>query len=191
LRHEAQVNSEAPAKSAAQTMSNAEHMPLNSTPVSSSEHLVRRHLAAENAHDMDGTLATLHPDCVFRDHATGQIWHGHSGAADHYRHWWRTFDVAVERGEGQRSFWSAEGTYVAQATWRGSHIGDFLGIRATSLPIVQPFVVFVTFKQGLMAGEEFFYDLASLLRQLGVDRLPELTALAHRAIGHHHGSAAV
>ena len=34
--------------------------------------LLYRHLEAENAQDLEGTLATLHPDCVFEDHATGQ-----------------------------------------------------------------------------------------------------------------------
>jgi hypothetical protein len=38
--------------------------------------LVRRHLTAENAQDLDGTLATLHPDCRFEDLATGQVWLG-------------------------------------------------------------------------------------------------------------------
>jgi steroid delta-isomerase-like uncharacterized protein len=147
--------------------------------------LIRRHLAAENAHDLDGTLATLHSECIFRDHATGQVWHG---AAEHYQQWWRTFDVTVERQSGQAAFWAAgssgrDHVYVAQATWRGVHIGDFMGIAATRRPIMQPFVVFVAFKDGLMAGEEFFYDLASLLRQLGVDRLPEVAALEYRAAG--------
>lgn len=142
--------------------------------------LVRRHLTAENAHDLDGTLATLHEQCVFRDHATGQAWKGKSGAADHYRHWWRAFDLTVTRGEGQGAWWGGDDTYVAQATWRGRHIGEFLGVAPTGTSIVHPFVVFVTFRDGLMAGEEFFYDLASLLKQLGSDRLPELARLSHR-----------
>lgn len=141
--------------------------------------LVRRHLAAENSHDLARTLATLHPDCVFRDHATGQTWRGHEGASAHYLHWWRTFEVSVERGPEQQAFWAAD-VYVAQATWRGRHVGAFLGIPPTGRPLVQPFTVFVRFKDGLMAGEEFFYDLASLLHQLGTDRIPELASLAYR-----------
>lgn len=142
--------------------------------------LVRRHLSAENAHDLDGTLATLHRDCVFRDHATGQVWHRKPGAADHYRQWWSRFDVTVTRSEGQSAYWAADDTYVAQATWRGRHIGEFLGIAATGKSIVHPFVVFVTFRDGLMTGEEFFYDLASLLKQIGIDRVPEVGSLPYR-----------
>ena len=36
--------------------------------------LIGRHLTAENAQDLPGTLATLHPDCRFEDLATGQTW---------------------------------------------------------------------------------------------------------------------
>jgi steroid delta-isomerase-like uncharacterized protein len=142
--------------------------------------LVRRHLEAENAHDLPGTLATLHPECRFDDFATGQSWSGHEGAAAHYRQWWTTFDVAVRRGEGQRATWSSEDFYMAEATWHGKHIGPFLGIAPTGRSIVQPFVVVLTFKDGLMAGERFHYDLASLVRQIGADPIPALGGLTHR-----------
>src|SRR6478609_7340055 len=123
--------------------------------------LVRRHLEAENAHDLPGTLATLHPDCRFEDFATGQSWQGHAGAAAHYGQWWSTFDVA-------------------EATWHGRHVGPFLGLAPSDREIVQPFVVILTFRDGLMAGERFHYDLASLLRQIGPDPIPGLAGLAHR-----------
>ncbi len=141
--------------------------------------LVRRHLTAENAQDLPGTLATLHPDCRFDDFANGQSWSGHAGAAAHYRQWWTTFDVKVQRGPGQGAWWT-EGGYVAEATWHGRHIGPFLGLAPTGRPIVQPFVVILTFPDGLMSGERFHYDLASLLRQIGADPIPALAGLEHR-----------
>jgi len=142
--------------------------------------LIIRHLTAENAHDLAGTLATLHPDCVFEDHATGQIWHGHEGASAHYRQWWQAFDVKVVRGPSQAAYWVSADTYVAQATWEGRHIGNFLGIAPTNAPIRQRFVVFVGMRDGLMAGEKFYYDLASLVAQLGHDCLPQLKSLPFR-----------
>jgi ketosteroid isomerase-like protein len=143
--------------------------------------LVRRHLMAENAQDLPGTLATLHVDCHFEDLATGQVWHGHDGAAAHYRQWWTTFDVTVKRGPGQRGGWLEDGAYLAEATWHGRHVGRFLGIEPTGRPIVQPFVVSLGFKDGLMLSERFHYDLASLLRQIGADPIPSLSALQHRS----------
>ena len=54
-----------------------------------------RHLAAENAHDLAGTLATISDDCEFVDTALGRRWSGHSGAAAHYTMWWSAFDLQV------------------------------------------------------------------------------------------------
>jgi hypothetical protein len=142
--------------------------------------LVRRHLAAENAQDLPGTLLTLHPECRFEDFATGQVWVGHDGAAAHYRHWWSTFDVEVRRGEGQRNSWIGDDGYIAEATWHGRHIGPYLGLAPSGRAIVQPFVVVLSFKDGLMLGERFHYDLASLLRQIGAEPIPALAGLAHR-----------
>jgi hypothetical protein len=142
--------------------------------------LVRRHLVAENGQDLPGTLATLHRDCRFEDLATGQAWLGHDGAAAHYRQWWTTFDVTVKRGPGQRASWTDDDGYIAEATWHGRHIGHFLGIEPTGRVIVQPFVVVLTFKDGLMLSERFQYDLASLLRQIGADPIPALGTLQHR-----------
>lgn len=140
-----------------------------------------RHIAAENSHDLDGTLATLHPACVFRDHATQQVWRGREGAADHYIQFWSAFDVAVERDPGQLSFWKGEDIYVAQALWRGTHIGPFMGLPASGKAFTHPFTVFVEFEDGLMKSEEFFYDLSSLLSKLGGVGVAALERLPHRA----------
>jgi len=70
--------------------------------------------------------------------------------------------------------------YIAEATWHGCHVGRFLGIEPTGRPIVQPFVVVMTFKDGLMLGERFHHDLGSLLRQVGADPIPALKDLQFR-----------
>jgi hypothetical protein len=46
---------------------------------------------------------------------------------------------------------------------------------------VQPFVVVLSFKDGLMLSERFHYDLASLLRQIDAEPIPALAALQYRA----------
>ncbi len=138
--------------------------------------LLHRHLAAENAHDLPGTLATLHPDCLFEDVATGQTWHGHAGAAAHYLHWWNAFGVTVSREAQDRSFWCEDGSCVSQATFSGRHVGDFFGLAPTGQDISFRFAVFIGFRDGLMLSERFYYDLAGLTRQLGATGLPALAA---------------
>lgn len=140
-----------------------------------------RHVAAENRHDMAETLATLHPDCLFRDHATGQTWNGHAGAEAHYRQHWEAFDVTVAPRADQISLWQDEDIYVAQAAWRGRHIGPFMGIAPTGRDIDHVFTVFVRFRDGLMHSEEFFYDLSSLMAQLGAPPIAALDDLPFRS----------
>ena len=62
---------------------------------------------------------------------------------------------------------------IAETHYQGTHVGEFLGIPATGKPIDFPLAVVITFRDGLLAGERFYYDLATLLRQIGVHEIPE------------------
>jgi steroid delta-isomerase-like uncharacterized protein len=126
--------------------------------------LVARHVAAESAHDMAGTLATLHPECVFEDLAMGRVWRGHEGAREHYREWWNGLDPTVESG---RRAWADDGSLIAETGFECRHIGPFLGIAATQRMFKLRFVVIVSFRDGLMMGERFYYSLDELLEHLG------------------------
>lgn len=129
--------------------------------------LLDRHLAAENAHDLDGTLATLTADCEFVDGALGMRWSGHDGAAAHYTMWWNAFDLHVT---GERLHLADESA-VAETTWRGTHIGTFAGVAATRRSVELAVAVVIDFRDGMMTGERFYWDAAGLARQLGVATL--------------------
>lgn len=135
--------------------------------------MLQRHLAAENAHDMAATLATVHPDCVFRDLATGQVFQGRAGAERHYRQWWDAFGNVVERSPYGGAHWIDDETYVAEPQYVGRHVGTFLGLAPMGLPFTLPFTVFVKFRDGLFVEERFYYDLAGLLRQIGYPCIDE------------------
>ena len=126
--------------------------------------LIARHIAAESAHDMPGTLATVHPECIFEDLAMGRVWRGHEGATDHYREWWDGLDTKVE---GERAAWTADGSLIAETGFACRHIGPFLGIAPTRRTFKLRFVVVVSFRDGLMLGERFYYSLDVLLKHLG------------------------
>lgn len=133
--------------------------------------VLQRHLMAENAHDMAGTLATVHEDCIFRDLATGQVFHGRAGAERHYRQWWEAFGNVVERSPYGGAHWIDDEAYVAEPQYTGRHTGDFLGLAPTGRSFTLPFTVFVKFRDGLFVEERFYYDLATLLRQLGQETI--------------------
>jgi steroid delta-isomerase-like uncharacterized protein len=126
---------------------------------------LRMHLQAENRHDMASTLATLSPDCAFEDIPMGRRFDGHEGAREYYELWWSAFAVTVAGTD--RSYWLNDSLFVSEAIYCGQHIGPFMGVAATGNVIRLPFVVFVSFTGGLFGGERFYYDMATLLRQIG------------------------
>lgn len=129
----------------------------------SNEACLLEHLAAEGRHDMEATLEMLHPDCLFVDEPLGLRSSGRDGARRHYEMWWTGFGIGIDGGT---LHWSSDNLVIGDTTWIGRHTGPFTGLAATHLPIRLPCVVFVSFQEGLLAGERFVYDLNGLLRQL-------------------------
>lgn len=129
------------------------------------ERCLQAHLAAETRHDMAATLDTLHPDCVFLDEPLGLRFEGRAGARRHYEMWWAGLDATLD--EGGALHWINDDLVIGDAAFVGYHGGPFAGLEATGRPLRLPFVVFVRFQDGLLAGERFIYDLNGLLRRLG------------------------
>lgn len=146
---------------------------MSATDTFASRHLdiLNRHLAAENEHRLDETLATLHEECVFEDIPLQQTYRGREGAGQYYQTWWQAFDLIVQ---GEQRHWTTTNQMIAEARYVGRHVGDFFGIAATGNPIDIRLAVVIGFRDGLMSGERFYYDLASLLSQIGALRLPTL-----------------
>lgn len=124
-----------------------------------------RHVESESAHRMDETLATLTPDCVFEDRALGRVWHGRDGARAYYRMWWDAFRVVPHGG---RRYVPAPDTLVVETRFKGRHDGPFLGIAPTGRTVDIPIAIFVSFADGLMSGERFYWNLGDLMQQIGV-----------------------
>jgi SnoaL-like polyketide cyclase len=139
------------------------------------EATLRRHLAAEKRHDMDETIATLHPRCVFVDEPLGLRLDGRAGAREHYTIWWSAFGADIEDG---KVFWTDDDAAIGTATFTGRHVGSFAGIAPTNRSIRVPFVVFVTFLDDLLSSERFIYDLNGLMRQLGQPAFEPVVASA-------------
>lgn len=124
--------------------------------------LINKHLQAENRHDLEETLATLHPECVFEDIALGRTYNGHGGAAEYYRQWWGAFDLVVS---SEQRHWSEQGM-IAEARFTGTHVGTYLDHPASGRKIDFRLVVIIGFRDGLMSGERFYYDRATFIRQI-------------------------
>ncbi len=126
--------------------------------------VLARHVGAETTFDMEGTLATLTADCVFEDVPSGTTYRGHDGVRAYYREWWDAFGNVPQRS---RTYVPADDCLIVETHFVGTHRGPYQGVPASGRAIDLPVAIFVNFRDGLMAGERFYYDRATLLAQIG------------------------
>jgi steroid delta-isomerase-like uncharacterized protein len=125
---------------------------------------LQKHVAAETLFQMQATLDTLTLDCVFEDMPTGDTYVGHAGVREYYQTWWSAFGNTPS---GSKRYVPAGDCMIVETHFVGTHRGSYAGIAATGRPIDLPVAIFVSFKDGLMSGERFYYDRATLLAQIG------------------------
>ena len=126
--------------------------------------VLKAHVAAETAHRMEETLATLTADCVFEDMPSGAIYHGHAGVREYYAAWWAAFGNVPS---GSRRYVPASDCLIVETRFVGTHRGVWEGIAPSGRAIDLPVAIFISFRDGLISGERFYYDSATLLRQIG------------------------
>ncbi len=124
------------------------------------------HVEAETAHRMEETLATLTQACVFDDRALGRVWHGREGARDYYRMWWDGFAI---KPQGSARTTPAPDRLIVETRFVGTHIGRFLGVAPTGRSVDVAMAIFVSFADGLMSRERFYWNPADLMAQVGVE----------------------
>lgn len=81
--------------------------------------LLRTHMQAENAHQMEEILGTLTPDCFFEDMALGQYFRGHVGAREYYQTWWDAFSTTAHP---EHVCYTDQAFAVAEVRFQGTHI---------------------------------------------------------------------
>lgn len=127
--------------------------------------ILQRHVAAETVFDMEPTLATLTGDCLFEDMPTGERHLGRAAVRAYYQEWWDAFGNVPT---GSRRYVPAADFLIVETRFVGKHRGAYRGIAASHRPIDLPVAIFISFRDGLMAGERFYYDRASLIAQISV-----------------------
>ncbi len=135
--------------------------------------IVLRHVAAETEHRMEQTLATLTPDCVFDDRAFKRVWRGRDGARAYCRLWWEAFAIKPVTAE---RFTPAPDLLIVETRFCGRHDGPFLGVAPTGKTVDVPICIFVTFRDGLLSAERFYWNLGTHLEQIGVKPQAALAA---------------
>lgn len=132
------------------------------------QEILKRHLAAFDASDWNAHKADLAPDFEYEEVATGRRGKGDEFIAT-MKQWKAAFpDVKTTL----KNYYEAGDTIVAEVEWQGSHKGAletaFGTLPATNKGVRLGGVLIYRVKDGKFIGARSYFDLMSLLRQLGV-----------------------
>jgi steroid delta-isomerase-like uncharacterized protein len=141
--------------------------------------LFEAHREAEAARDIDGILETFAPNCFLDTIPLGLRSEGRDAVRAAYeQQFFTSFPDLAPEDEGMAV---GENVIAVWGTLRGTSRGEWLGVPPGGGSFEVPFANVVPFEQGLMAGEQIYFDLATLCEQAGI-RLDEIrTAAAARA----------
>ncbi len=129
--------------------------------------LFEAHREAESARDIDAILETFVADPFLETVPLGLRSEGRDAVRAAYEAQFFTgFPDLAPEDEGMAC---GEDVIVVRGTLRGTSRGDWLGVPPGGGTFVVPFANIVPFRQGLMAGETIYFDLATLCEQA---RLP-------------------
>ena len=145
------------------------------------EAIVREHMESENHHDFDTTIGTFsHPR--YEIVATGDVYDGEEEVREYFAETRRAFPdqrnelIALHHGDD---------AIVAEVWVRGTHDGPLRGLPATGREFeCQGTAVFV-FEGDNLVCERAYFDMATIMRQLGVASDPRsLRGRAGTLLGH-------
>jgi steroid delta-isomerase-like uncharacterized protein len=132
------------------------------------EAIVLEHIAAENRHDAEATIATFHRP---RYEVNGVPSDGETAVRD----------LLTEMMTGLPDFHAetekmhhADDAVIGEARITGTHNGPFAGIPPTGRRVDVPMAAIFEFDDDRLLCEKVYYDVATILVQIGV--LPEPAA---------------
>jgi len=123
------------------------------------------HIAAENRQDVEGALATYHEGCFLEPVPLGVRLQGKQLVALAYHATYQAFPDAVFHVEGEAF---GEQVMVVWGIVTATMRREWMGLPPTGRRVEYPMASVIPFKDGLMAGERQFSDLATWCEQLGL-----------------------
>ncbi len=149
-------------------------MATRETQATRREELIRKHVEAENAADYETALATFqHPRYEYV--ATDEVYDGAEAVMAHWRELDRAFpDQQIEIVK----LHAADDALLMEAITRGTHTGSFRGLPPTGRRFEQQFLAIFVFEGDALVCERVYYDVATVLQQLGIAR--DTTSLTGR-----------
>lgn len=127
--------------------------------------LFRLHREAEARRDYDAVIDTFTDDCYLETVALGLRSEGRNAARAAYVGYFTAFPDLAPHDEGLAA---GDDVLVVWGVLRGTSAGDWLGVRPSGRPFAVRFTNVSTFRDGRMAGESIYFDLATLCEQAGL-----------------------
>jgi steroid delta-isomerase-like uncharacterized protein len=124
--------------------------------------LFARHRDAEAAHDYDAILATFVEDCFLETHSLGLRSEGRAETRMAYEGYLTAFPDLAPDDEGEAL---GDDVMVVWGTLSGTSGGEWFGVPPSGRSFAVPFANVAPFRDGLMAGESLYFDLATLCEQ--------------------------
>lgn len=139
--------------------------------------MIKKHLAHFEVGNWDAYKADLDPNVVYDEPATMQRATGPEEFLKAIQRWKRAFPDL--KGTVVTGFVSGD-QVVAEVAWEGTHTGILEGPLGTIPPTNKRgtlrSAMILTLKNGKIAEERHYFDLLTILRQLGVVPLAGVTA---------------
>ena len=132
--------------------------------------LVKHHISLENAHDLEGVLATFGETARYDDEPWGEHHKGRDGVRQFYEQLMSALpDLEIDVQHQHVS----DDAVIVEVIIRGTHQGAWRGLPATGRRVEFPLCGIYTFDaEDKLAGEKIYYDRGTVLRQLGVFHEP-------------------
>jgi steroid delta-isomerase-like uncharacterized protein len=128
--------------------------------------LFEAHREAEAARDVDAILATFVEDCFLETMALGLRAEGREAVRAAYQAQYFVAFPDLDPDDQGMAF--GDDVMVVWGKLRGTSKGEWLGVAPGGGSFAVPFANVVPFKDGLMAGEAIYFDLATLCEQAGL-----------------------
>jgi steroid delta-isomerase-like uncharacterized protein len=131
------------------------------------EAIVNEHVAAENRHDIEATIATFHHP----RYEMMPLGEASDGAAAVQELLQEMMDGIADFTAHVERIHHSDDAVICEVRLTGTHQGPLAGIPATGHPIDLPMACIFDFDDDRLVCEKLFFDMATLLRQIGA--LPE------------------
>ncbi|HEY1356694.1 MAG TPA: ester cyclase [Thermoleophilaceae bacterium] len=132
------------------------------------ERIVREHMESENRLEFDVTMETFdHPR--YELIGNGEVYDGEEEVRRYYREGRAAFPD--QRNE-LIALHHADDAVIAEFWLRGTHEGSFRGLPATGRSFECRMTAFFLFEKDKLMGERVYFDVGTIMRQLGVAHDP-------------------